>query len=119
MQLLTKDEVADKCKMTVEWAEEAASSGRIPSPIYLDGHKRWREKDIDEWIQAGCTPTQKTEETRDDIETHENDLNIKRLERWAIEHALDITKGNREEAARLLGIGERTVYRKIKEYGLG
>ena len=29
------------------------------------------------------------------------------------------TNGNREEAARLLGIGERTLYRKLKEYGIG
>jgi len=26
--------------------------------------------------------------------------------------------GNREQAAKMLGIGERTLYRKIKEYGL-
>jgi two-component system response regulator HydG len=25
--------------------------------------------------------------------------------------------GNREQAAKVLGIGERTLYRKIKEYG--
>ena len=29
-----------------------------------------------------------------------------------------VTGGNREEAAEMLGIGERTLYRKIKEYGL-
>jgi two-component system, NtrC family, response regulator HydG len=29
------------------------------------------------------------------------------------------TGGNREEAARLLGIGERTLYRKLREYHLG
>jgi two-component system response regulator HydG len=28
-----------------------------------------------------------------------------------------VTGHNREEAARLLGIGERTLYRKLKEYG--
>jgi two-component system response regulator HydG len=27
-------------------------------------------------------------------------------------------EGNRERTARVLGIGERTLYRKIKEYGL-
>jgi two-component system, NtrC family, response regulator HydG len=26
--------------------------------------------------------------------------------------------GNREKAAKVLGIGERTLYRKLKEYGL-
>ncbi len=39
------------------------------------------------------------------------------IERWAIEETLKRTGGNREEAARLLEIGERTLYRKLKEYG--
>jgi two-component system response regulator HydG len=29
--------------------------------------------------------------------------------------ALEMTGGNREEAAKILGIGERTLYRRIKE----
>jgi two-component system response regulator HydG len=40
------------------------------------------------------------------------------IERLFIEETLKITAGNREEAATMLGIGERTLYRKIKEYGL-
>ena len=40
------------------------------------------------------------------------------VERWYIMKALELTRGNREEAARLLQIGERTLYRKIKRYGL-
>ena len=39
------------------------------------------------------------------------------VERAFIEATLRFTSGNREEAARLLGIGERTLYRKLKEYG--
>ncbi len=38
------------------------------------------------------------------------------LEKKAIINALNHTKWNRKEAARLLGIGERTLYRKLKEY---
>ncbi len=38
------------------------------------------------------------------------------LEREAITAALKETAGNRREAAEKLGIGERTLYRKIKEY---
>lgn len=39
------------------------------------------------------------------------------IERWAIEETLQLTGGNREEASRVLGIGARTLYRKLKEYG--
>ncbi len=38
------------------------------------------------------------------------------IERYFIEETLKVTGGNREEAARILGIGERTLYRKLKEY---
>jgi two-component system response regulator HydG len=40
------------------------------------------------------------------------------VERYYIEQALKITKNNREEAAKMLGIGERTLYRKIQRWGL-
>ncbi len=40
------------------------------------------------------------------------------VERLFIAETLHSTGGNREEAAKILGIGERTLYRKIKEYGL-
>ena len=35
-----------------------------------------------------------------------------------IEAALRETKANRRKAAEILGIGERTLYRKLKEYAL-
>ena len=41
------------------------------------------------------------------------------IERHYIMQTLKLTNGNREEAARILGIGERTLYRKLKEYGAG
>src|SRR6266705_3412896 len=40
------------------------------------------------------------------------------VERAAIEAALRETKGNRRKAAEILGIGERTLYRKLKEYAI-
>ncbi len=38
------------------------------------------------------------------------------VERFYIERALERTGGNREEASRLLGIGERTLYRVIQDW---
>jgi two-component system response regulator HydG len=38
------------------------------------------------------------------------------VERYYIEQALEMTGGNREEAARRLGIGERTLYRIIQDW---
>ena len=38
------------------------------------------------------------------------------IERWAIEQTLKLTSGNREETARILGIGARTLYRKLEKY---
>ena len=46
------------------------------------------------------------------------DVSLNELEKQAIEETLAKTKGNREKAAKILGIGERTLYRKIKEYNL-
>jgi two-component system response regulator HydG len=43
---------------------------------------------------------------------------LEQLEKRAIRETLRLTGGNREQTAKLLGIGERTLYRKLKEYGL-
>ena len=43
---------------------------------------------------------------------------LKEVEKILIEQTLEQVGGNRQEAARMLGIGERTMYRKLKEYGL-
>ena len=43
---------------------------------------------------------------------------LSEIERVFIAETLQFTDGNREEAAGMLGIGERTLYRKIKDYQL-
>ena len=45
-------------------------------------------------------------------------VGLDKLEKEAIRQTLAMTAGNREHAAKMLGIGERTLYRKLKEYGL-
>jgi two-component system response regulator HydG len=41
---------------------------------------------------------------------------LSEIERWAIEETLKLTNDNREEAAKLLKIGARTLYRRLDEY---
>jgi two-component system response regulator HydG len=64
----------------------------------------------------------------DEIRLHDDDehlhlgslagVGLDRLEKEAIRQTLAMTGSNREQAAEILGIGERTLYRKLKEYGL-
>lgn len=46
-------------------------------------------------------------------------MTMAQIERAAIEAALRESRGNRRKASELLQIGERTLYRKIREYELG
>jgi two-component system response regulator HydG len=45
-------------------------------------------------------------------------MSLQDAERVLIERTLRETEGNRQKTAEILGIGERTLYRKIKQYGL-
>ncbi len=60
------------------------------------------------------------EPTRKPIEAEEIEasLRVEDGEKELIRRALEVTDGNRKEAAARLGFSERTLYRKIKEYGL-
>ena len=61
------------------------------------------------------------EVTRPDFEEHqevEESLSLEDREKELIQKALDKHRGKRKYAAQELGISERTLYRKIKEYNL-
>ena len=56
----------------------------------------------------------------DNEEMSENEsLNLSKLGRQMIEKALERNNGTRKKAADELGISDRTLYRRIKKYGLG
>ena len=60
-------------------------------------------------------------EQRDGFEVHqevEESLSLEDREKELIQKALDKHRGKRKYAASELGISERTLYRKIKEYNL-
>ena len=53
-----------------------------------------------------------------EAEDVESSLRVDESEKELIRRALELSGGNRKEAAARLGRSERTLYRKIKEYGL-
>jgi transcriptional regulator of acetoin/glycerol metabolism len=46
-------------------------------------------------------------------------FSLERTEKAQIQRALEACGGNRERAAKLLGISRATIFRKIREYKLG
>ena len=50
--------------------------------------------------------------------TGAKEMSLEEMEHRMIAEALERSKGNRRMAARALNISERTLYRKIKDYGL-
>jgi two-component system response regulator HydG len=81
-------------------------------------------------IQLGHLPTQLQQEPLAALhaaaskgKNHENAASTEIVplavqERRAILGAIQITHGDKLTAARLLGIGKTTLYRKLKEYGI-
>ncbi|GAB4155809.1 MAG: sigma-54 dependent transcriptional regulator [Planctomycetaceae bacterium] len=78
--------------------------------------------DVDDLPEEIAALAQQQEESELSATASGTDMLIGRplteVERFYIQRALELTDGKREEAASILGIGERTLYRKIKEYGL-
>jgi DNA-binding NtrC family response regulator len=72
-------------------------------------------------ITAAEMPKHEPEEAADFIEVNPIDdtpVSMRELEKNSIKNSLERNKGKRRKTAQELGISERTLYRKIREYGL-
>jgi DNA-binding NtrC family response regulator len=68
-------------------------------------------------IQASVDPLTPTSELLTPV-IYRPGMTMSEVEKAAIDAALRETHGNRRKAAETLGIGERTLYRKLKEYAI-
>ena len=92
------------------------------------GNVRQLFNTVQKMVVMSTGPTIDVQDVPDEIRMGDDDehlhlgalagVGIDRLEKEAIRQTLAMTGGNREQAAELLGMGERTLYRKLKEYGL-
>lgn len=69
-------------------------------------------------LQATVRPSADTEDAIVEEVTEPESLNLNDLGRKMVEKALERNGGNRKKAAQELGISDRTLYRRIKQYGL-
>jgi len=69
---------------------------------------------------AAETPSYEEVEAEEYIEPapEQENLNLNELSRQMLEKALDRNNGNRKKAAQELGISDRTLYRRLRQYGL-
>ena len=68
-------------------------------------------------LEASPDPLTPSPESLDNV-IYKAGMSMSDVERAAIDAALRETHGNRRKAAETLGIGERTLYRKLKEYAI-
>ncbi|MBL8819940.1 MAG: helix-turn-helix domain-containing protein [Planctomyces sp.] len=52
--LMTKSEVARELRCSIRKVEYLTEVNRIPAPIRIGKHVRWRRVEITEWIMSGC-----------------------------------------------------------------
>jgi len=108
------DEQAQLVLMQYEWPGNVRQLlNVVQSMVVLAEGPSLRVEHIPPEIREAATGGQTTE----DLGSLAG-LSLGQVEKHAIRNTLRLCQGNREQAAKMLGIGERTLYRKLKEYGL-
>ena len=87
-----------------------ATEGAQTLPATTQDAFRPDDKEVEDAV------TEEIQETRPQKE--EESLNLNDNQRQMVVRALERNNGNRKKAAQELGISDRTLYRRIKEYGL-
>ena len=88
--------------------EHFDNSSTVPAVISRNGHGISAEQHVEPSVQDAVA---------EEISEPEN-LNLENVSRHMLEKALERNGGNRKKAAQELGISDRTLYRRIKHYGL-
>lgn len=129
-----KNDLNDLKKLTLELMKNGASKVQETSPGLIQkiygSHQNDSEIDFEEQSELSVIPVKQKNnapeiiENEDDysfaetIEEEEETLKLEQKEIEMIKKSLEKNKGKRKAAADELGISERTLYRKIKQFDL-
>lgn len=86
--------------------------------LFSDAKREKSDSKVTEATPVDFSPLQSRTDIQDTEEIVEESLSLAHKEVEMIRKALEKHKGKRKLAAHELGISERTLYRKIKEYGI-
>lgn len=116
-----KKDVTELKKMFVEVIQNPALAAQ--NPAFFNELKELKSQEFLQptVMQPATTSTQPMVISHDDIHRHEEveeSLNIMDVEKELIVKALKKHRSKRKDAAADLGISERTLYRKLKEYDI-
>ncbi len=121
-----KRDITDMKKIIMQMLRDGQLSGDFREENAHLIEKLYSDRDLPR-VYNESPATIKQEDSDDVIESYEEaqheyieeSLSIQEKEKDLIEKALQKHSGRRKKAARELGISERTLYRKIKEYDIG
>jgi len=126
-----KKDIVELKQIVARLMQSAAESGvEMPSRAAFDHPTDWThaetpnrpvEADVlqgSSEIVAHAMPRRVVFEDQPAVEDIEENFSLEEVERRMIDKALRKHSGKRKYAAQELGISERTLYRKIKEYGM-
>ena len=109
IQSLKMDVEMLKQRVETQPQSQHAIIHQLPAPAYPEASEYPESSEYSEYADY----SDKSDNSDDD-----EDLNLEKMERRLIEKALRRSRNRRKVAADDLGISERTLYRKIKDYGI-
>jgi transcriptional regulator with PAS, ATPase and Fis domain len=94
------------------------SNSRVIKNLFREANGEEQRQNVAETQSADFSVNQNRNDIQDTEEIIEESLSLSDKEVEMIKKALEKYNGKRKMAANELGISERTLYRKIKEYGI-
>ncbi len=120
-----KRDMVDLKKLVLDIYHNQGNAGQIikENPELFNGMEKGPTQQIGTDSVVLNLPSERSDEEVEDVhdithETEDESLSIERKERELIIRALQKNNNKRKYAAKDLGISERTLYRKIKQYSL-
>lgn len=120
-----KKDVTELKKMFVEVLKNPQRAAAYTNEALLNEYQAMPEREVPAFVSGSAITSNSTQpvllSNHEDIFEHEEveeSLNIMDKEKELIIKALKKHKGKRKDAASDLGISERTLYRKLKEYDI-